>query len=111
MYLESMQIFDCVESVASYNVSEADDLVEDRSEQSGAEQLIARDTEYSKDDLQRQIQEMVQRLEESSRRERQLTESKTEFEQRLQEMTREQPTTRHSLDSRMQYRLSVLSLK
>ena len=86
-------------------------MVEDWSEQSGAEQLIARDPEYSKDELKRQIQELEQRLEESSRRERQLTESKTELEQRLQETTREQLTSQHTLYSRMQYRLSVLSLK
>ena len=86
-------------------------MVEDWSEQSGAEQLIARDPEYSKDELQRLVQELVQRLAESSRRERQLVESKTELEQLFQETTREQPTAQHPLDSRMQYRLSVLSLK
>jgi len=90
-----MQIFDCFESVASYYVSEADDLVEDWSEQSGAEQLIALDLEYSKDELQRQIQELVQRLVESSRRERQL-------EEKLREITRKQPTTQHSVVLRKQ---------
>ena len=81
-----------------HNVLESEDQIGP-----ALEDITAREPEISKDELQQQVQELVQRLAESSRREQELQQSKNELELKLQQMTimsSEQLTTQHYLHSR-----------